>query len=169
MSAFINITGQRYGRLVVISRMKPKPEAKEQNRAYWLCRCDCGNTTTVSSHALRSKNTMSCGCYSIDATRFHFTTHGYAPSGKQGRTYRIWAGMRNRCRNPNNKNWARYGGRGITVCERWDSFSNFLADMGEVPPGLTIDRIDNNGNYAPDNCRWATRLQQTHNRHGCKL
>ena len=91
------------------------------------------------------------------------TRHGHDPHGKPSKTYQCWRKMRTRCENPNATRYADYGGRGITVCERWHDFAGFLADMGEQPPGLTLDRKDNDGNYEPGNCRWATRAEQNRN------
>lgn len=145
-----NLVGQRFDRLSVVARV----ESKNHN-ARWLCRCDCGSETVVASTKLVSGNTRSCGCLQRDRTR----THGKSRT----RTYRIWMHMRQRCENPRSDSWARYGGRGITVCDRWRDFTAFFEDMGEAPAGHSLDRIDVNGNYEPGNCRWATSRQQLRN------
>jgi hypothetical protein len=164
MTAVIDLSGQRFGRLAVLGRaQRAKPEA------YWHCRCDCGVEVVVNGCRLRNGNTRSCGCLRRETAAIngdHNVSHGYARMGiRRHPLYSVWSGMRTRCRNPNNKNWKDYGGRGITVCERWDKFENFLADMGERPgPSYSIDRIDVEGNYEPGNCRWATPTEQVRNR-----
>jgi hypothetical protein len=151
----INI-GDRFGRWTVVSIEPPK----RLRRA--ICLCECGVERSVEVHALRRGQSRSCGCLHRDIVRSHTInqTHGRSKDP----IYAVWRMMLSRCNNPNSANWQHYGGRGITVCERWRSFENFIADMGEKPAGLSIDRIDNEGNYEPSNCRWATPKQQTANR-----
>lgn len=151
--------GQRFGMLRVIER------AGSQNRkATWHCVCDCGGKTIATTGNLNSGNSKSCGCEKKAAWVRARITHGQSSREKRTRSYSAWANMLNRCRNPADAKYPRWGGRGITVCKRWDKFENFLADMGEPPEGLSLDRIDNNGDYKPSNCRWATAHQQVHNR-----
>lgn len=148
-----DITRERFGSLVAV-----KP-TYVSGRRVWECVCDCGGTSYVDVGKLRIGNTKSCGCRKRNVLGESTTIHG----GHGTRTYRIWKAMRTRCRNPKLRQYKDYGGRGITVCARWDSYSNFLIDMGEVPEGRSIDRIDVDGNYEPSNCRWATSLEQARN------
>ena len=157
---FIDLTGQKFGRLTAIAR------EDKNGRSAWRSRCECGKVVVVSGHALRRGLTKSCGCLRNERTSAANTTHGQSGGGNsaRGKTYSIWASMKTRCLNPNCKDYPLYGGRGVTVCDAWLLFENFLADMGERPEGMTLDRIDPVGNYEPENCRWATLSDQSANR-----
>lgn len=151
----INLISERFGRLLVV---------REGNRRgykrYWVCMCDCGNETEVYQNSLKNGDTKSCGCYNKDKASARRTTHGMSTS----KIYRVWAGMIKRCTNPNDSHYIDYGGRGIKVCDRWlDSFENFYEDMGERPEGFTLDRVNNDKNYSPENCRWVTKEEQVRN------
>ena len=128
----------------------------------WHYVCDCGQAGTTAAANLLVN--ASCGCLLKLAVLRSRTKHGHAKKGQHTRTYRIWTKVLARCRNPNIEAWKNYGGRGISVCQRWLTYENFLADMGEAPDNLSIDRIDNDGNYEPANCRWATRSEQNANK-----
>lgn len=155
----------KYGRLTVI---KDGPRTSDSRRRHQsVCQCDCGRQVLVRTENLKSGNTHSCGCFNREqmvrnglATR----RHGHGAPGKHTPTYETWLVMRSRCRNEKNIGFKYYGGRGISVCARWDLFENFLEDMGERPAGHTLDRKHNDGNYEKKNCRWATYKQQAMNR-----
>ena len=153
--SFIDLEGQRFGRLVVLGFVGMK-----RGNAVWLCQCDCGTHKPIKSYYLRrsKKARRDCGCAGIG--------HGMSHNP----TYISWHGLKTRCYNQRDEHYARYGARGIRVCERWRrSFKNFLADMGERPDGMTVERIDNDGHYEPDNCRWATPEEQSNNRQVTRL
>lgn len=137
---------------------------QQYNRAHWLCRCDCRKETIVLSYNLKSGHTQSCGCLQKELSAFRSTVHGHNRVGKESAEHRTWRSMIQRCINPKNKNYHNYGGRKITVCERWVKFENFLADMGKVPIGLQLDRSNNDKGYFKENCCWSTPKEQQRNK-----
>jgi len=160
MCRLIDLTGQRFGRYIVLERNG----VGANGMAAWLCKCDCGTEKTVVGNNLRQGKIVSCGCYQREiATRNGLATkkHGEAKT----RTYKTWIGIKSRCHNPSDRAYDQYGGRGISVCERWlNSYELFTKDMGKRPHGMSIERIDVNGNYEPNNCIWATCQQQARNK-----
>lgn len=154
-----DLTGLRFGRLEVLERTW----TNKHREFLWRCRCDCGNETVVPTHNLNSGNTTSCGCFGRERRTAAVTTHGAAGC----RLYRIWKAMHTRCYNQNSPAYSYYGGRGIEICDEWKSdFSSFpkWASGNGYSDELTIDRVDNNKGYSPDNCRWATMAQQNENK-----
>jgi hypothetical protein len=152
-----DVKGKKFGRLVVID----ESTAFNEKHSAFLCRCDCGNVLPVRWNHLGRLHTTSCGCRQRDVVSARETKHGMCRS----KVYSVWSSMIQRCRSEKNSHWHRYGGRGIKVCQRWiDSLANFYADMGPRPsPKHTIDRINNDGNYEPGNCRWATHAENARN------
>ncbi len=155
------IIGSKIGRWTVIDLL-PKYEAR--------CRCECGTVRIVFIGSLVSNRSKSCGCLRVETTRARSLVHGESSGRKHSAEYSSWAGMRERCLNPNNGRFSYYGGRGIKVCKRWDSFNLFVEDMGRKPSkNHSVERINNNGNYEPSNCRWATKLEQCENQRSNRL
>jgi hypothetical protein len=165
MPQLINIVGKRFARLLVVSRA---PGLTKSGKPHWKCRCDCGSVHFVDGRDLRRGHSRSCGCLRAEtAPRNNPPKHGH--TRRQGRDrstpeYLSWKSMIQRCFNPKATGYDRYGACGISVCDRWRLFENFLADMGERPAGHSLDRIDNDGDYEPGNVRWATREQQANNK-----
>lgn len=154
-----SLTGLRFGKLLVGETVGVRVYGGKRRR-FWMTKCDCGAEYEALHDSLVGGNTKSCGCLSPEASSRRFRKHGRHGS----REYLAWAAAKQRCTNRNHPSWWHYGGRGITMCDAWlDSFETFLADMGEAPEGLELERIDNDGPYAPWNCTWATRSQQVKN------
>jgi len=159
-------TGDRYGRLTVVAESEPQRRSTGGKRRRVVCRCDCGEFTTVNLESLVSLRTRSCGCFQKECMANAWrknVTHGRSYT----KEYKQWDSMKQRCLNPSHEFFDEYGGRGIKVCDSWlESFENFFADMGECPEGLTLDRIENDGNYEPGNCRWVSQGEQNRNKRG---
>lgn len=155
----LDITGHLFGRLTATHFCRV-----EKEKSVWSFLCACGTEIEARVNDVRSGNTKSCGCLNKERVLAAVTAHASSYTS----TYNIWRQMRQRCSNKKHKSYAYYGGRGISVCTRWDSFNNFFADMGERPAGLTLERIDNSRGYGPDNCKWASWLEQAQNKREMK-
>lgn len=151
-----DLTGLKFGRWTVVRH----DGVNSSGGHMWICQCECGKQSSCLGYSLVHELSKSCGCYSADATTSRLTKHGRWGTPE----YRCWHMMRQRCQNPKAKGYKYYGGRGIKVCDRWKKFDNFFADMGEKPtPDHSIERMDFNGDYEPDNCKWATDIEQNNN------
>lgn len=156
MPRYKDRVGDQHGRLTVISVAE-----KQGKRVMWLCKCSCGNNKIIAGDNLGY--TKSCGCYQRERTIEAHFLHGHSIRETRNREYRSWQAMRSRCLQPSCDGYKDYGGRGITICKQWDDFKVFLHDMGSRPPNTTLDRKNNDGNYEPSNCRWATPKEQANN------
>lgn len=160
MPSFIDLSGRIFGRLTVLRRGPDHTQPSGKRIITWDCRCACGSGVNTHGQSLRAGVVVSCGCYNREV----HSTHGGTRGGRS-KTYRAWCGAKERCHSPTTKNFRHYGGRGIQMCERWrNDYSAFLADMGECPPGYSIERKDYNGNYEPSNCIWIPLGDQAKNR-----
>lgn len=162
--------GNKYGRWIVLGRGESRFYSDSTKKSLvehrrWVCLCDCGTQRTVTEMSLNSGKSVSCGCYNREVSSFVHTKHGETRSYQYSAEYHAWKSMKERCRNASNKRFIKYGGRGINFCERWDEFENFLEDMGRRPgENYSLDRIDNNKGYSPDNCKWSTPHERMTNR-----
>ncbi len=162
MPKLTDLTGSKFGRLIVLRRVNNSKSGKLQ----WLCQCRCGNTKIITGYHLKSGATKSCSCLSREKTirrNMSGVQHGHC-RGRPSKVYEVWHGIIGRCTNFKDKRYNNYGGRGITVCKQWMKFENFLEDMGEVPKGYQIDRIDNDKGYCRKNCRWTTAKLNSRNK-----
>lgn len=165
----LDLTGQRFGRLTAIKKTGTYISPSGAKKIQWLCKCDCGAEIVAIAADLRSGHTNSCGCYQKERTSEASKTHGMRYTA----IYHVWSAMKDRCGNPRNKRYEDWGGRGITVCDEWkNDFQAFYDYVSKLPhfgeAGYSLDRINNDGNYEPNNVRWATRIEQNSNKRGVK-
>lgn len=161
MLKFIDLTRQQFNKLIVVRYCN----RNKHNQIQWLCKCSCGKETIVTTYKLKSGHTKSCGCLKIEKLIERSTRHTHSTRNRMSTTYKSWSGMIQRCTNKKEKQYADYGGRGISVCDEWLLFVNFLKDMGEKPnKNHQIDRINNDSDYCKSNCRWATAKQNNRNK-----
>ncbi len=166
MPKLIDLTGKKFGRLVVIEFVG----RNKRRQSKWLCLCDCGQKSIIFGYHLKDDSTKSCGCLRKEVVSKRMITHGNDKKGKRTKAYRSWSQIIQRCTNFSHPRYKDYGGREIEVCKRWLKFENFLEDMGQsLGDGYSIERKDNNGDYCKENCKWATSKQQNRNKRNNRL
>lgn len=164
MSKYIDLTGKTFTRLTVI-----KLDRIERKKVYWICKCICGTKKIIRTDTLLKETTRSCGCLQKELTKIRFDKYRYKHGKKYSKIYKIWEGMKQRCKNKKNTAYANYGGRGITLDPRWEKFENFYEDMGDPGKEQMLERINNNKGYYKENCKWATRVEQNNNKRSNRL
>jgi hypothetical protein len=170
MAKKLSLVGKKFTRLLVLEDAPSLLCKSGQIQSRSLCLCDCGTTKIIRNGDLNHGTVRSCGCFRVDSSRSRATTHGYTSYGDKSSEYQTWEQIKRKCHSPTHERYKDYGGRGITVCKRWrESFECFIADMGQRPKGMSIERKDNNAGYCPENCCWATRTQQARNQRSNRI